>query len=182
MQNTLIAGDTLSTTVSLAAYPASQGYALTLRLIRRDANTAAIEVAAVASGDDHVLTATAATTAGWAAGTYTWVQYVTKAAERYTVASGELRIKADPASAAAPYDDRSHARKVLAAIEAVIENRATSEEQEMSLQGRQLKFIPIADLLVLRDRYLTEVRAEEAADRLTSGRRPRNRLFVRFTR
>ncbi len=169
------AGDTWRWTRSLADYPASAGWALSYTLINASAK---ITVNASASGDDHAVTVAAATTAGYAAGTYDWRARVSKAGEVYTV--GEGRITVRNAYAASTFDARSHARKTLDAIEAVIEGRASSSTAEYQIAGRQLKYIPVADLLALRDKYRAEVLREDAAAAVAAGLPDRRRVFVRF--
>ncbi len=169
------AGDTWRWTRSLADYPASAGWALSYTLINASAK---ITVNASASGDDHAVTVAAATTAGYAAGTYDWRARVSKASEIYTVGEGRLTVR--NAFSAATFDARTHARKTLDAIEAVIEGRASSSTAEYTIAGRSLKHIPVADLLALRDKYRAEVLREDAAAAVAAGLPDRRRVFVRF--
>ena len=163
----LRAGDTWKWTQTLADYPAS---AWTLKY-RFKSPTAGFEVSATTSGDDYAITVTAATTAGYAAGTYTWIAWVEGGtSEKYTVDTGVATIDADYRSgtATAGLDDRSHARKTLAAIESWIESRNPGVA-EYEIAGRRMKYIPIGDLLKLRQTYKTEVAAEDAAEALRNG-------------
>lgn len=182
MQQILIAGDTLRFTTSVPDYPATDGYTLTYRLVRRDAGGTAIEIIAVASGSDYEVNVAPATTAAWVAGKYTWAAYASKALERHTVERGEIEIKPDPAAVTAPYDDRSHARKTLDAIQALMEGRASVDQQEITLAGRSLKLMDPEDLLVWLDKYTWLVRQEEEAARLAAGLPSRNRVLTRFNR
>lgn len=59
----------------------------------------------------------------------------------------------------------SHAQKVLDAIEAVLEKRATLDQQRYSIADRELVRTPIPELLLLRDRYRSEVRRERLSKR-----------------
>lgn len=177
MRSELIAGDTLDFTTSVPDYPASAGWTLTYKLIPRTAGTV-ISFNAAADGDDYRAQVAAATTAAWAAGEYSWTAYAIKAGERHTVEQGTVKILADPAVVTA-YDGRSHARKVLEAIEAVLENRATLDQKSYAIGGRSLERTPIADLLVLRDKYKSEVVREDAASRVANGLSGRGRLLAR---
>lgn len=172
----LAAGDTAKWKRSLADYPASAGWTLTYTLVSA---TARITFAAQADGDDHLVAVPAVTTAGWAAATYTWRAQASKAGEVYTVGSGTITI--EPAFTAAT-DARTHARRVLDAIEAVIEGRATSDVEEYQIAGRQLRYIPITELLALRDKYADSVKREEAAARSANGLSDGRRVYVRFAR
>jgi hypothetical protein len=76
------AGDTWRWTRTLADYPASAGWALSYTLINAAAK---ITINATASGDDHAVTVAAATTGGYAAGTYDWRARVTRTGEVFTM-------------------------------------------------------------------------------------------------
>lgn len=169
------AGDTWRWTRSLADYPASAGWALSYTLINASAK---ITVNASASGDDHAVTVPAATTAGYAAGTYDWRARVSKAGEVYTVGEGRLTVR--NAFSAATFDARTHARKTLDAIEAVIEGRASSEVSYYMIGNRQLRYMTPAELLTLRDKYRAECAREDAAAAVAAGLPDRRRVFVRF--
>lgn len=173
----VVAGDSITWKKSIADYPASAGWVLNYRLINAAGK---IDIASTTSGDDHQISVPAVTSAAWAAGYYTWTAYVTKAAERYTLGSGAVTVKPNLAAQTAGYDTRSHAAKTLDAIEAVIEGRATQSHLSYSIAGRQMQFIPIAELLVFRDRYRGEVRSEENAARVANGLASRNRILVRL--
>jgi hypothetical protein len=168
MQDTLIAGDTLNYSATAPDYPPSAGWVLRVRFTPR--------AAGVGSGVPHTATATnegdvykvqvaATVTATWAAGRYGWASWVERAGERYTLASGQLLVQADPATSAVGADSRTHAERVLDAVEAVIEGRATAAQSELQIGQRALKFIPMAELLAVRDRYRWEVRNQQAAAR-----------------
>lgn len=179
LTNLLTAGDTLDFETSVPEYPSSGGWTLKYRLAPRSAGTA-IDLTATAEGDGYRVQAAAATTATWAAGFYTWTAYVEKAAERYTVGRGQLEIRAASTTLAAGSDGRTHARKVLDAIEAVLEGRATLDQQEYAINGRSLKRTPIADLMRLRQLYRNEVQGEEAAANLAAGLGGARKVQVRL--
>lgn len=177
MKSTIIAGDTIDFTTSVADYPAGDGYTLTYKLVPRVSGSV-ISFSASASGDDYRVQVGSATTATWAAGDYTWAAYVTKAGARYTVDQGLLTIKPDPATASA-WDGRTHARKVLEAVEAVLQGRASIDQQEFQIGGRMLKRMPIDDLLKLRANALQEVAREDAEAKLAAGLGVARRIQVR---
>lgn len=172
----LRAGDTATWTKTLADYPASAGWVLSYDLVKSGTR---INFSASASGDDHLVSVSAATTAGWTAGDYQWAAKVTKAGEVYTVATGAVEILANFTTATTGLDARSHARKTLDAIEAWIEGRDIGVA-EYEIAGRRMKFIPISDLIVLRDRYRREVASETAAARVAAGLPTTNKLQVRI--
>jgi hypothetical protein len=85
----LIVGDTLSDTVTVPGYPASEGWTLKYRLIPRTSG-AAITFGTTPDGDAHVLLVAAAITAAWAAGEYNWAAYV----ERDTIVATTISAAA----------------------------------------------------------------------------------------
>lgn len=171
----LNAGDTWRWLKTLAAYPAGAGWVLTYTLINAGGK---LTLTATAQGDDHLVHIPAATTAAYTPGTYDWRARVALAGDVYTVGAGRLAV--GNAYAAATYDARSHARRTLDAIEAVIEGRASSAVAEYAIAGRSLKHIPLAELLALRDRYRAEVLREDAAAAVAAGLPDRRRILVRF--
>lgn len=160
----------------LSDYPAST-WTLTYALV---SSTVRVQITAAANGNWHQVDVAAATTAGYTAGTYRWQAYVTSGTDRRMVGQGDIEILPNFATQSSGYDGRSHARTVLDAIEAVIEGRATKDQESYSIGGRSLQRTPIAELLRLRDVYRAEVKAEKVADRLANGMGGARRLLVRL--
>lgn len=149
--------------------PASYSLKYSLRLEGTGATE--IEITANESGSDYLVEVAAVTTAGYTAGRYRWQLYITRTSDsqRITLDSGIVDVK--PNRDAATTDPRSHFRKVLDAIEAVIEGRASKDQEEYSIGSRSLKRTPIKDLMDLRNWYAAKVRAEEnEANGLRSGK------------
>jgi hypothetical protein len=149
----IVAGDSLKVDrVDLATdYPVADGYALSYRF----APVAGGTPVTVAAGDGTTrwsLIVDASVTAEWAAGDWRWSAQITKGSDRLTADSGTLAVEADPT--AANVDSRSHARKVLSAIEAAIEGRASKTDLETTFaDGRQIKRLTHAELVDLRKYY-----------------------------
>lgn len=149
-------------------YPASS-WTLKYWFKRASSTGANFSITATADGDNFAVTVAATTTAGYTAGRYTWAAIVTGgSSEAYEIDTGSL-VVLPRYDQAANLDDRSHPRKVLEAIEAVLETRATKDQMEYQIAGRMLKLTPLVDLLRLRQLYKNEVAAEEAAERLANG-------------
>jgi hypothetical protein len=161
MQSKITAGDTLAFSTPAPDHPAGQGWKLFHRLVPAAAGGAAILLESEPAGDDHRTTATADETATWPPGAYTWFCWAERMGARQTLSSGQATVLADPATMAAGADTRSHARKVLDAIQAVIEKRATLDQERYTVLGRELWRTPIPDLLKLRGTYAAMVRREE---------------------
>lgn len=153
----IVVGDTLEWQKSLADYPAPSW---TLNYYFRG-RVGSFDITASASGSDHLVTVAKATTAGYKAGDYQWTAVVSSATERFTVGEGLTTVKPDPTKTGAGLETRGHARKVLDAIEAVLEGRASKDQEEYTIGQRSLKRTPLEELMKLRNRYRAEVLAEE---------------------
>jgi len=174
----LVVGDTWRWQRTLDGYPAS---AWTLTYYVRGPN-GEFTIVAGADGDIHDVTVAKTTTSAYNAGAYSWTAVVDDGAtQRFTVETGRLiELQLDPTKIGKGYDGRSHARRVLDAIEAVIEGRASKDQEEYSIEGRSLKRTPLAELVKFRNRYVDLVRDEDAAARINSGLDGGGRIQVRF--
>ena len=138
----------------------------------------AIDLTAGVSGTAHVFAETAATTSTWTAGLYAVSLRVAAGDEVFELEAGQTAIAADLVSLEAGHDPRPHAQRTLAAIEAVIEGRASKDQQSYKINGRELVRTTIADLLTLREAYKKEV-----AELKSTGRHKRllgRQVKVRF--
>jgi hypothetical protein len=142
--------------------------------------TANFEIIAAQDGSTtaFAVTVAMATTAAYSAGKYSWVAFVTNGTERYTVDSGTFEVAKDYGDNLA-FDGRTHARKTLESINAVIEGRASRDQQEYSIGDRTLKRTPMADLIMLQTRYSRLVAAEENEARLANGLGTKNVIRIR---
>ena len=156
----ITAGVTLDLTVPVLAYPAPDW---SLDLILR--GPAGIDLPSIDDGASHRFSVSAATTADWVPGRYWWSLRAVMGAEVVLIDEGQLTIVADLAQVDGAFDNRSHAEKVLAAVEAVIEGRATLDQESYTIAGRSLSRTPIAELQRLRLFYRGEVQRERAAAR-----------------
>ena len=172
------AGDTIKFQISLTDYPASDGWTLAYTLF--GISGPPITWTGTASGAFHLVSIPAATTAAYAPGSYTATRSVSKGAERYTLGSAPVAITANPATMSTGFDNRSAARKVVDAIDALMLGTASTGQQEMNIDGTMLKNYPVADLLKIRSVYLFQVSNEESAQRLANGKSPRRKVLTRF--
>lgn len=141
---------------------------------------ASINLTAVTSGTGHVFSETAATTSAWEPGLYAVSVRATSGEDVHEVEAGQLTIAADLVSVEAKHDPRGHAQRTLEAIEAVIEGRATKDQQSYTINGRTLVRTAISDLLMLREKYRAEVAKEKSGGR--HNRLVRRKVKVRFGR
>jgi hypothetical protein len=179
------AGDTwLWRREDLSDYPASS-YTLKYRFKNEDGG---FEIVAQPDGDLFSVSVPFSTTGGFAAGSYSWQAVVEGVLGRFTVDSGTLVVDASLFSgdASTGVDTRSHARRALAAINAVIEKRATHvhEEYEIRLSEggswRRVKDTDWADLIKAKAYYESLVASEQASEDAANGRPDKRRTFVRF--
>lgn len=171
-------GDFLTWTKDLPDFPADASWVLTYTLINAAAK---ITITASASGTLHLVSVLPATTAGYAAGLYTWAARVTKATESYTVGEGSMLLEPNLA-ALTTYDGRSFARTMMEAIEAAMEGRASSLQMKMEINGRSLEYMSATDMIKWYSYYKSIVAQEAAKESITrTGIDPR-RIGVRFKR
>lgn len=140
------------------------------------------QIDAAADGTSFEVTQTALESAAHAAGTYDVVGWVSYNGEEYTIFNRKIKVLPNlrAGTAESSMDNRSHARKVLEAIEAVIERRATVDQQAYSINGRSLQRTPLADLITLRAQYAMEVQREVQAEKLKDGMGGGRAIMVRF--
>jgi len=173
--SSITAGTTLAFSLALTAYPAP-GWSLTLIL----RGPQSIDLASTPDGATHAFSADAATTGSWSPGDYWFSLRATDGTEVHELEDGTLTILPDLAAAAEGFDGRTHAERTLEAIEAVIEGRATKDQDSYRINNRELRRTSIEQLLKLRDVYRQEVRRLRAArkGRSTLGRQ----VLARFSR
>jgi hypothetical protein len=180
MPREFTAGDSLAFTQSLPAYPAPDWQ---LSIVLHNA-TAALAIESDPDGESHAVNEASAITSGWPAGRYDWTAYVTGPQDaRATLETGAIIIRPDPAGTSDPLDLRTHARKMLDALEAALEGRATSGQVDTlrtTFGDRNLERDP-GKLMELRDKYRMEVRREDQAAALARGERVSHHVKVRFS-
>lgn len=170
MKTEIIVGDTLDFETTVTDYPATDGWTLYHRLVPLTAGAAiSMTATTAADGISYRTQVAPAVTAAYVAGEYAWNSWVAKTGARQSVESGQVTLLPDPAVTVAPMDNRSHARKVLESIQAVIEGRATVDQQEYSIGDRTLKLTPVPDLILLKQHFQREVAKEDNATRLANG-------------
>jgi len=119
-------------------------------------------------------------TSSYAKGEYNWVSYITRTSDsaRIKISEGFTEIQDNYATTTTSV--RSHAKKVLDAIEAVIENRATMDQSSMSIAGRSLSRLTIDELLTFKNRYKAEYLKEIKKARLKNNKASGNSIKARF--
>lgn len=168
------AGETVKWTKSLTDYSAGDGWALTYHL-RGDTT---LDVAATQTGTGYSVTISATDTSGLKPGTYQLTGRVTYSGETFTVYSGTVTVKPN-AALADTIDARSHARKCLESLQAVMEKRATLAEASYTIFGeRGAQLVSIDEALKLLNYYKAQVANEERQERANRGER--SGVLIRF--
>lgn len=176
----IIAGDTVSWQKTIPDYPASQGWTLHYRLINAAGK---IDITGSASGDDHVINIPAATSAPYVAGKYDWQSYVTNVAgDRYTIALGNMEVKANWALQAGGLDVRSNARQILDYLETAWIAAAAKRAYvfEYKVAGRQMRFATRGEWIAEMDYWRREVAREMRAEKIAAGLDSGRKVYVRF--
>jgi hypothetical protein len=151
------AGETVEATVNSTDYPATD-WTMSVAVVSMTGNTG-LDEDATADGSDHVFSID---TSSLVAGRYAYQAKVTDGTDTHFVEQGEFVVEANLFSqigdtAITSLDTRSHAQKMLDAIEAVLEGRATREHLEMTHNGRTLKRHSFDQLTRIRDYYRGEL-------------------------
>lgn len=175
----LTQGDTWQWTTEVPDYPATDGWALSYDFTTPDG---AVQVALAAvqngTGADYLATITAAKAAEFTAvGTYRWRAKVVLGAETVTVRRGRLELL-DALTGAT--DRRLWLEKMVAALEAKLEDRATKQQLGYSVEGRSLSLIPLSEAMDIRDRLKAELEAAIRAEDLQNGYQRRSGVRVRL--
>lgn len=160
---------------TLADFPISEGWTLKYYLRGNFAHEP-ITLTATTSGTDYLIDI--ATDEITTDGVYYWQSFVEMTGYRMPVSSGRFVVTPDLSAIPAnqPYDGRTHARKCLEAIQAVLAGRCTTDISRYVLQavGRSVDKMSVDDLLKLEARFQTEVDAEEGANR------GKKNIYIRF--
>lgn len=177
------AGDTVTWDKSLDDYSAADSW--TLNYVLRGPQTCAFTAGwIVADGTGWTVTIPAESTLVWTAGDYTLFGWVTKAAERFQVVEQKLTIKPNFAVNKGTFDNRSHVKKTLDAIEACIEGNASRDEKSYSInyggRERTLELVPKAELIAMHSRYSELYRQELQAERISKGMKGGGKILTRF--
>lgn len=180
MQNQIVAGETLNYRAVAADYPASAGWVVTLYLNPRAGGTPT-SVTGTASGADHLLQVSAATTANWATGWWAWETWAALGAERYRLEAGQLQVVAGLIGASAGTDTRSQAQRALDDANAALA-AWTPTTKRYRINGREMEFNAPADIIAIISHWTTAVKREQAAQDMAAGRPNPRKMQVRIGR
>lgn len=136
----------------------SDGYSYVFKL----GGGAVITKNGTANGSEVDFKIVPADTAAISTGIYFYQIFAEKSGDRYLHSSGQLAV--NQIIGTAPFDGRTVAEKIVAAIDALIQNRATTDQQSYTIQSgagsRSLSRIPVVELMELRKVYAAIVNRE----------------------
>ena len=161
-------------------YPLDE-YALEYRFTEDSTgNTNAFTIAATEAESTYLVEIASAVTASLTAGDYQWAAFIIRSSDNQRVVIDQGRTEILPNLQNTTADLRSHAKKVLDAIEAVLENRASQDQMSYSIAGRSLSRMSIDDLMTFRNRYRAEYLREIKLARIKNKQDSGNTIKVRF--
>lgn len=163
MPASMVAGDSLVVDFSAAAteFPAAQGWSVTLVLVPV-AGGALLSINCTGGASSWTAAITPTQSQGLVAGKYSFALRAAKSGLRSTIEKGDINVLPD---VVANQDQRTKYQRILDAIDAVLESRATSSDLRTRFpDGREVERVPHAELLKLRDYYVRKV-ANEARGR-----------------
>lgn len=177
------AGDTYTYTVSPSDYPASDGWTLKVTL-NNSLTKKSATVATNADGKSYDVTLASTTTDDFAAGVCQIVEAVESGSGeslvRHTIFSGTITILPNITGAAAAFDSRSTARKMLDAIETITLADFAKGHVTLSIGDRSITFRTWDEMMRARSRLQREVAAEDAAEAIRLGLEPNKPIRTRF--
>jgi len=162
MPETFSAGSTVQYRRNYADYPADEGWALTLYL----AGASTLSKAATADGQGFIVALIAAETAGLTPGMYRWLERASKGEEVRDADNDVVTVTLDLATAS-DGDGQTHNERMLAAIEARLENRVPADRETFQIFQTMVQKIPIEQLEGMRSRYQARVFQERNPDQFS---------------
>ncbi len=156
----IVAGDYVRWRRDLDDY-SSALYDLQYRVKLAGNADASLDIDATADGTGFLITLSSATTEALTPGEYDYHTYVVRKSDsaRARIETGTLTIVGNFAKQ--PGDFRSHAKRMLASIEGLLEGRASDAIDNYSIGGRSITKMSVDELTKWRSYYRSEVEAEE---------------------
>lgn len=154
----LNAGDTWQWTRDFSDYPSSL-WALTYYFRHPDVEEVKSFTGTADGADGFAITVAATATVAYVPGRWSWTARVSYLTTVTTVDRGLVQIHADYADDR--NDHRSYNERCLDAIEAVIENRANTDQASWSIEGRSVSRMSIDELWSMRRRFKDAVAREK---------------------
>tara|TARA_Y100001949_G_scaffold53965_1_gene45407 strand:+ start:56 stop:649 length:594 start_codon:yes stop_codon:yes gene_type:complete len=132
---------------------------------------------------NHSVSLAHATTSSYTVGIYHWIVEARSSSEVYVVDSGVMEIKTDFAEQTSGYDDRSVAKKMVDAYEALFANQITNktiEQMSYSIAGRSISKLTAGQIREEYYRWKQIYQSELDNERINNGLGTRKRILTRF--
>jgi hypothetical protein len=143
--------------------------------IRLDNNNSIVTETATS----YLIQVPSTTTADYAKGDYEYQEYITNgSSQRLVLNTGYVNVK--PNLDADSTDPRSHARIVVDALEAMLENRASIDQSSMSIAGRSLSRMTPEEIRDWYEYYRFKVSQEIKKERIKKGKATSSIIKARF--
>ncbi|GMQ92475.1 MAG: hypothetical protein BMS9Abin11_1807 [Gammaproteobacteria bacterium] len=173
-----VIGDTLKFTQYFSEFQPGDSWVLSYALVNAAKR---ITFTSSDNGDgSHLVNVDEATTLLYTIGIYRYQARVTNGTDVFTVDTGTIELRTDFATAAVGYDDRSHVKKTLDALEATILGKASKDQLSYSIANRSISLMSPAELTEWRNTYRSEYRIEQQAEDAASGKATGNKILSRF--
>jgi hypothetical protein len=159
----LRAGDSVAWVESLPGFSPADGWTLAYSISNP---TKALQVQATPLGGDFQVSISSAVSATLTPGSYTLIGYVSKAGQRHSLTETLLTVIPDVTAAV---DRRSQAERTLEAINALLEGKASDDQQMIQYAGRTLSRYTFAELTAFASKLSRTVARERARKRGEKG-------------
>lgn len=172
----IYSGQTVQWIKSLSDYPATD-YTLKYYLSGPASYTL---TAAAYNTTDHKISIASVISGAYTYGIYSWEAYAERTvlgvAEKWLIPGGTgfLTIKTSAG--------KTHAKKMLDAIEAFLEGQSVTDINSYSIGGRSIARMTKEELIKWRTFYRNEYSAEVANENRINGKATGNRILMRFRR
>lgn len=171
-----VAGDTVEWTKTASSYPATDW---TLTYYFNNLTAGQLTWTATADGENHVISETAEDTADISPGRWQVSAVYVNGVRRASEGIGQIVVLPNPTDNT--QDHRTQSQRMLEAVEAVLEGRASKDQESYSLEGRSLTRMGTEELYRWADRIRAEVRLErDAFNRVNGGGGSSRRVSVVF--
>lgn len=178
----LAAGDTINFLRSFGKYPFTGGWVLKYEM-RGQAQPIEFISQQWNAGNDHLLFVAAATTQTWLPGEYMLEGFAENAGtgERYQIYLAQLELSANLEGSAGDINVTTHAQRMVALIETVMEGKAGHDVLNSVVEGTRIDRIPPKELFALYVKYKVMRKSEVDAERARSGQPSRNKIRPLFS-
>ena len=143
---------------------------------------ASLDVDGVADGAGFLISIPSATTQKWIPGDFDYHVYIERKSDNERVRIGVGTLKVIGNFDGMPGDFRSHARRMLASIEALLEGRTNDVVDNYSIGSRSITKMSVEELMKWRSYYLAEVEGEKQIEMSKQGKGGGNAFQVQFAR